>query len=110
MHLVNPKEKEIAGDVKHFGHSESLKCRKNVLDNCGRYCLFCRGGFMQDGGGRTVELFGYEAEPLREDHEFILYRGHPKDIKAPSVLLLATVSLRPALETLKTLVSDEKVH
>src|SRR6516162_7011926 len=55
------------------------------------------------GEGRTnnVELSGYALEPLRKDEEFILYRGHPKQAEAPSVLLLAPVSLRPALETLK---------
>ena len=48
-----------------------------------------------------MELSGYALEPLRKDEEFILYRGHSKQAEAPSVLLLATVSLRPALETLK---------
>jgi PAS domain S-box-containing protein len=50
-----------------------------------------------------VEFFGYEAEPLRNDPELILYRGHPREVPAPSVLLLASVSLRPALGTLKKL-------
>jgi len=50
-----------------------------------------------------VELFGYKAVPLREDHELILYRGHSKEVTAPSVLLLATVSRRPALETVEKL-------
>lgn len=50
-----------------------------------------------------MELFGYKAVPLREDHELILYRGHPKEVTAPSVLLLATVSPRPALETVEKL-------
>ena len=48
-----------------------------------------------------MELSGYALEPLRKDEEFILYRGHSKQAEAPSVLLLAPVSLRPALETLK---------
>src|SRR5215813_6145304 len=48
-----------------------------------------------------VDLSEYVFEPLREDEEFILYRGHSKQPGAPSVLLLAPVSLRPALETLK---------
>src|SRR5215470_6731791 len=48
-----------------------------------------------------VDLSEYVFEPLREDEEFILYRGHSKQAGAPSVLLLAPVSLRPALETLK---------
>ena len=55
------------------------------------------------GEQETVELFGYKAVPLREDHELILYRGHSKEVTAPSVLLLATVSLRPALETVEKL-------
>ena len=50
-----------------------------------------------------MELFGYKAVPLREDHELILYRGHSKEVTAPSVLLLATVSPRPALETVEKL-------
>ena len=50
-----------------------------------------------------MELFGYKAVPLREDHELILYRGHAKEVTAPSVLLLATVSPRPALETVEKL-------
>ena len=41
-------------------------------------------------------------EPLRKDEEFILYRGqHPNQVDAPSVLLLAPVSTRPAPESLK---------
>jgi hypothetical protein len=42
------------------------------------------------GEQETVELLGYKAVPLREDHELILYRGHSKEATAPSVLLLAT--------------------
>ncbi len=48
-----------------------------------------------------MELLGYAVEPLRKDHEFVLYRGHSKE--APSVFLLTTVSLRPAPETVKKL-------
>ena len=48
-----------------------------------------------------MELLGYALEPLCEDEEFILYRGHSKQAEAPSVLLLAPVSSRPALGTLK---------
>src|SRR5215831_18467594 len=57
------------------------------------------------GDGRTnnVELSGYALEPLREDEEFILYRGRPRRAEAPSVLLLATASTRPAPESLKKL-------
>ena len=50
-----------------------------------------------------MEFFGCDAEPLREDEELILYRGHSKEVTAPSVLLLTTVSSRPGLETLKKL-------
>jgi serine/threonine protein kinase len=53
------------------------------------------------GQQETVEIFGYEARPLREDHELILYRGQGDN--CPSVLLLATVSPRPTLETLEKL-------
>jgi serine/threonine protein kinase len=49
----------------------------------------------------VMELSEYLLEPLREDEEFILYRGHAQQAEAPSVLLLAPVSIRPALESLK---------
>lgn len=49
-----------------------------------------------------VELSGYVLEPLRKDDEFILYRGQQRSqADAPSVLLLAPVSTRPAPESLK---------
>ena len=48
-----------------------------------------------------MNLSEYLLEPLREDEEFILYRGQAKQTEAPSVLLLAPVSTRPALESLK---------
>jgi PAS domain S-box-containing protein len=51
-----------------------------------------------------VELTEYAFEPLRQDEEFILYRGrcrNPKDAGAPSILSLAPVSIRPAPETVK---------
>jgi serine/threonine protein kinase len=41
-------------------------------------------------------------EALREDEEFILYRGrHRTQVDAPSVLLLAPVSTHPTLYSLK---------
>ncbi|HJX84372.1 MAG TPA: protein kinase, partial [Candidatus Angelobacter sp.] len=41
-------------------------------------------------------------EPLRQDEEFILYRGrHSVQPDSPPVLLLTPVSTRPSLETLK---------
>ncbi|HJY90378.1 MAG TPA: serine/threonine-protein kinase PknK, partial [Candidatus Acidoferrum sp.] len=49
-----------------------------------------------------MELSEYVLEPLRKDEEFILYRGqHRNQVDAPSVLLLAPVSTRPAPESLK---------
>ncbi len=49
-----------------------------------------------------MELSEYMLEPLREDEEFILYRGrHRNQADVPSVLLLAPVSTHPRLETLK---------
>jgi hypothetical protein len=49
-----------------------------------------------------VELSQYVLEALREDEEFVLYRGeHSKQPSSPSVLLLAPASTHPVLETLK---------
>ena len=48
-----------------------------------------------------MELSEYLVEVVREGEEFILYRAHAKQIKPPSLLLLAPVSTRPAFETLK---------
>jgi PAS domain S-box-containing protein len=48
-----------------------------------------------------VDLSGYLLEPLREDGEFVLYRGRAKHPELPSVLLLSPVSSRPSVETLK---------
>src|SRR5258708_26135300 len=59
--------------------------------------MWCSG----EGRQKTVELLGYAVEPLRKDHEFVLYRGHSKE--APSVFLLTTASLPPAPETVKKL-------
>jgi hypothetical protein len=51
-----------------------------------------------------MELSEYVLEPLRKDEEFILYRGqHGNQVDAPCVLLLAPVSTRPALESLKSM-------
>jgi hypothetical protein len=50
-----------------------------------------------------VELSEYVLEPLREDEEFILSQGRPRRAEAPSVLLLAPASTRPAPESLKKL-------
>jgi len=48
-----------------------------------------------------MELSAYALQPLREDEEFVLYRGRPTQADAPSVLLLATALRHPALETLE---------
>src|SRR5215470_15713614 len=48
-----------------------------------------------------MQLSEYALECLRDDGEFILYRGHAKQPGPPSVLLLAPASTRPSPETLK---------
>src|SRR5262245_45626740 len=48
-----------------------------------------------------MQLSEYSLECLRDDGEFILYRGHAKQPGPPSVLLLAPTSSRPSPETLK---------
>src|SRR5438876_6588699 len=51
-----------------------------------------------------VETSGYERECLRQDEEFVLYRGeHPNQPGLPPVLLLGPASTRPALGTLRKL-------
>ncbi|MFL6179157.1 MAG: protein kinase domain-containing protein, partial [Actinomycetes bacterium] len=56
----------------------------------------------RDGGEEpSVELLDYVLEPLREDEEFILYRGQPRHAEPASVLLLAPASIHPTPETLK---------
>jgi serine/threonine protein kinase len=47
----------------------------------------------------------YGRECLREDEEFILYRGRAID-EVPSVLLLTLASSRPALESLKKIENE----
>jgi len=53
-----------------------------------------------------MELSDYLLETLREDEKFILYRGNARDMEAPSVLLLAPSSTRPAPESLKKIEHD----
>ena len=48
-----------------------------------------------------MELSAYELEPLREDQDFVLYRGHSNEGKASSILLLTTLSRLPTPETFK---------
>ena len=48
-----------------------------------------------------MELSAYALQPLREDEEFILYRGRPTQAEAASVLLLAPASRHPAIETIE---------
>jgi predicted ATPase/GAF domain-containing protein/two-component sensor histidine kinase len=50
-----------------------------------------------------VQLSQYTVDRLRDDGEFILYRGRAAEPQRPSVLLLAPASTRPSLETLKKL-------
>ena len=48
-----------------------------------------------------MELSEYVFEPLREDEEFLLYEGHPRQSLATPVLLLAFVSILPEPESIK---------
>jgi len=48
-----------------------------------------------------MELSTYAFQRLREDEEFILYRGRSTQAEASSVLLLAPALRHPALETLE---------
>ena len=50
-----------------------------------------------------MELSQYKLEPLREDEQFILYRGHPRQADVPSILLLAPISAHPSPEILNKL-------
>jgi serine/threonine protein kinase len=53
-------------------------------------------------GAIILELSEYLLETLREDDEFVLYRGeHSNHPGSPSILLLAPASMQPALATLK---------
>src|SRR4029077_11162572 len=55
-------------------------------------------------GRNSVELSRYLFEPLRENGEFILYRGQRRNQTDVSpILLLAPVSVRPAIESLHKL-------
>jgi PAS domain S-box-containing protein len=49
-----------------------------------------------------VELSEYVLDRIREDEEFVLYRGHhPREPGSPPILLLAPASNRPSRETLR---------
>jgi len=48
-----------------------------------------------------MQLSEYSLERLRDDGEFILYRGHANEPGPPSVLLITPASTRPSLETLR---------
>src|SRR5215471_10182462 len=48
-----------------------------------------------------MQLSEYSHECLRDDGEFVLYRGHAKRLGLPSVLLLSPTSNRPGPETLE---------
>jgi len=57
---------------------------------------------LKVGRAIIVELSQYVLETLREDDEFVLYRGaHANQPGSPSVLLLAPASMQPALATQK---------
>src|SRR3954454_6496580 len=58
-------------------------------------------GSREGGEEPSVELLDYALEPLREDEEFILYRGHARHAEPQSVLVLAPASIHPPPETLK---------
>jgi len=49
----------------------------------------------------AVDLSEFALQPIREDEEFILYRGQPRQAEASSVLLLTPTVNRPRLETLE---------
>ena len=53
-----------------------------------------------------MEISAHVRERLREDEEFILYRGRLTEAEVPSVLLLTLASPRPALETLKKIENE----
>ena len=58
-------------------------------------------GSREGGEEPSVELLDYVLKPLREDEEFILYRGHARHAQPASVLLLAPASTHPTPQTLK---------
>src|SRR5215813_6545308 len=49
----------------------------------------------------AVDFSEFALQPLREDEEFILYRGRPGPAEASSVLLLTPAVKRPRLETIE---------
>jgi serine/threonine protein kinase len=53
-----------------------------------------------------VEISSYVRDCLREDEEFILYRGRATEAEVPSVLLLTLAAPRPALESLKKIENE----
>jgi PAS domain S-box-containing protein len=53
-----------------------------------------------------VQLSGYSLDLLRDDGEFILYRGHAAETERPSILLLAPAATRPSSETLKKIAHE----
>src|SRR5262249_61189879 len=57
-------------------------------------------------GATVMDLAAYLLEPLRQDGEFILYRGQPRrqtEGVLPPVLVMAPVSEHPALGSLRRL-------
>ena len=54
----------------------------------------------------AVDISEFVFQPLREDEEFILYRGRPRQTEASSILLLTPALKHSRLETL-TKINDE---
>src|SRR5262249_18875894 len=54
----------------------------------------------------AVDFSEFALQPLREDEEFILYRGRPRQAESSSVLLLTPALKHPSLETLAK-INDE---
>ena len=58
-------------------------------------------GLKSQHEGNAVDLSEFALQPLREDEEFILYRGRPKRAEVLSILLLTPVVTHSRLETLE---------
>jgi len=81
--------------------SGSILCTEELQRRPSRPIRTVIRGSCEGEGESSVELSDYVFELLREDEEFILYRGHPRHAEAASVLLRAPASTHPAPETLK---------
>jgi PAS domain S-box-containing protein len=56
---------------------------------------------LQFGGNNTVEPSEYALEPLRQDDQFILYRGRSAGADPTQILMLGPASAHPGPETLR---------